>query len=82
MMLNFKLGGKCDKVEITNMTRAWYKEKILSPHRETNPQPFEHRTGALSTEQRELMDSEPIQLSSCMTPSCILLGTTMSKSSW
>ena len=28
MMVNFKLGNKCDKNEIINMTRAWDKEKI------------------------------------------------------
>ena len=26
-MVYFKLGGKCDKDDITNMTKAWDKEK-------------------------------------------------------
>ena len=33
-MVNFKLGGKYDKDEITNMTLAWNEEKSLSPRRE------------------------------------------------
>jgi len=34
--------------------------KILSLRQESNPQPTEHRAGALSTELRELMESEAI----------------------
>ena len=30
MMVNFKLGDKCDKGEIIDMTRAWDKEKKCS----------------------------------------------------
>ena len=30
-MVNFKLGDKCDKDKILNITRAWVKEKNLSP---------------------------------------------------
>ena len=60
MMVNFKLGDKCDKDEIINMTVVrvvWDKEKNLSPRRESNPWPPEHRVGALSTELRMLMES-------------------------
>ena len=49
-----------DKDEIINMTRAWDKEKNLSPRRESYPWPPEHRAGALSTGLRELMESEAI----------------------
>ena len=48
----FKLGDKCDKDEIINMTLAWDKEKSLSPRQESNPWPSEQRAGALSTELR------------------------------
>ena len=42
------------------MTRVWDKEKNLSPRKESNP-------GALSTEPRELMESQVIELSLCLT---------------
>ena len=48
---------KCEG-ELINMTRAWEREKILSP--QSNPWPPEHRAGALSTEPRELMDGKAI----------------------
>ena len=38
-----------------NMTRAWNKEKILSPRHDSNPWPPEHRAGVLSIELRELI---------------------------
>ena len=50
---------KCEG-ELINMTWAWDKEKILSSRQESNPWPPEHRAGALSTELRELMESEVI----------------------
>ena len=31
MMVNFKLGDKCEKDEIIIMTRAWDKEKMWIP---------------------------------------------------
>ena len=42
------------------MTRAWKKEKNQSPCKESNP-------GALSTEPRELKDSQLIELSLYLT---------------
>ena len=45
------------------MTRAWQKDKIGVPT-ESNPLPSEHLAGALSTELRELVESEAIYLSS------------------
>ena len=41
--------------------------KNLSPRQESNPWPPEHQAGALSTEQRELMESKVILLSSYVT---------------
>ena len=64
MMVHFKLGDKCDKNEMINMTQAWDKEKSLCPQRKCNPCSHEHRAGAVYTELRELMGSEAIQLSS------------------
>ena len=43
------------------------QRKNLSPQRESNPWPAEHRVGTLSTELRELMEGEAINLRSCMT---------------
>ena len=60
MMMNFTLGDKCDKDEIISMTRAWDKLKKLIPRRVSNSWPPEHWAGALSTELRELMESEAI----------------------
>ena len=42
------------------MTRAWDREKNLSPQQESNTWPPEHWVGALSTELRELMGSKVI----------------------
>ena len=49
------------------MTRAWDKEKNLSPRRKSNPCPPVYQAGALSTEPQEIMESEASKLSSCMT---------------
>ena len=43
------------------------QRKYLSPGRESNPWPHVHWDGALSTEPRELVESEAIKLSPCMT---------------
>ena len=55
------------KRELIYMTRAWDKEKILNSRQESNSWPPEYQAGALSTELRELMKSEVIELSSYMT---------------
>ena len=57
------------KVELTNMTRAWNKEKSLSPDRNRTHDLLNHRlrVGALSTDLRELMESKVIQSSSYVT---------------
>ena len=57
------LGNKYEshvKGELIYMTRAWEKEKNLSPRQESNPWPPEHRVGALSTELREPMETKVI----------------------
>ena len=48
------------KIKWSTMTRAWDKEKKLSPRQESNPWPPEHRAGALSTEPQELMESKAL----------------------
>jgi len=42
-MVNFKLGNECDH-ELINMTRAWDKEKILSPRQDSFPSAFSFPT--------------------------------------
>ena len=49
-----------------NMAQAWDKKK-LSPLQESNSWSTEHRTGALSTEHREFMESKDISLNSYVT---------------
>lgn len=50
------------KVELTNMTSAWNKEKSLSTDRNRTHDLLNHRVGALSTDLRELMESKVIQI--------------------
>ena len=48
------------KDEIINNDTSVGQRKNLSPRQESNPWPPEQRAGALSTELRELMESEAI----------------------
>ena len=64
VMANFQLGKLNAKDEIINNDTSVGQRKNLSPRQESNPWPPEHRAGALSTELRDLMESEAILLSS------------------
>jgi len=57
-MVNFKLGNEMWRW-INQHDTSVRERKILSPWQESNPWP-EHQAGALSTELRELMESEVI----------------------
>ena len=70
VMVNFQLGKLNVKDEIINNDTSVGRRKNLSPRQESNPSPPEHWAGALSTELRELMESEAILLSSYVT--CVL----------
>ena len=48
------------KDEIINNDTSMGQRKNLSPQQELNPGPPEHQAGTLSTELRELMESEVI----------------------
>ena len=61
MMVNFKLGNKCDKDKMINMTHDnMTNKKDLNSQRKSNPRPREHRSGSLFTDLRELMEGEVI----------------------
>ena len=60
MTVNFQLGKLNVKDEIINNDTSVGQRKNLSPRQKSNSWPPEHRAGALSTELRELMESEVI----------------------
>ena len=60
VMVNFQLGELNVKDEMINNDTSVGQRKNLSPRQELNPWPPKHRAGALSTELRELMESEAI----------------------
>ena len=62
MMVNLKLGDKCDQDEFSTRHErgGGQRKKNLSPRRESKPWPPEHRAVAPSTELREPMESEAI----------------------
>ena len=60
VMVNFQLGKLHVKDKMINNDTSGGQRKNLSPRQELNPWPPEHRAGALSTELRELMESEAI----------------------
>ena len=67
VVVKFQLGKLNVKDERINNDTSVGQRKNLSPRQESNPRPPEHRAGALSTEPRELMESEAILLSSYVT---------------
>jgi len=46
--------------EVNQQDTSVGQRKILSPRQESNPEPPEHRVGALSTELREFMENKVI----------------------
>ena len=83
MMVNHKLGNKCDKDEMINMTRAWDKEKLwVSDRNRARDLPNTGRA-LYPLSYENLWRARPINWVNIWHASCSLLGLDwMSKSSW